>query len=44
MIIFYTAAWSLEGALDASGITVGLWATGTTAYTLVVTVVRYFTC
>lgn len=38
--IFYVSAWAVSPATDRSGILLGMWASGTLAYTLVVTTVR----
>lgn len=39
VVVFYISAWALSLHVDASGILVGMWASGTLAYTLVATIV-----
>ena len=38
-VVFYVSAWTLQAAVDRSGVLVGMWGAGTLAYTLIATIV-----
>jgi len=40
IVVFYTSVWTLQAAVDSSGILLGMWSAGTLAYTLIATIVR----
>jgi hypothetical protein len=39
IVVFYTSVWTLQAAVDSSGILLGMWSAGTLAYTLIATIV-----
>ena len=41
-LVFNVSVWTMQAAVDRSGILVGMWGAGTLAYTLIATIVRPF--
>lgn len=39
-MVFYVSVWTLQAAVDSSGVLLGMWSAGTLAYTLIATIVR----
>lgn len=41
-VVFYVSVWTLQSAVDRTGVLLGMWSAGTLAYTLVATTVRFW--